>query len=106
MKFLTISKVKDVFYALPQTERNKMLLAAVKSLLVYKKKMGDKWHMYNSPGGMELITIGEYNSVEEYSQSLQSPDTFVGYMSHKSIPLIEYDVKELEAYLKQMKAAK
>ena len=106
MKFLTISKVKDVFYGLSQTERNKMLLAAAKSLLEYKKKMGDKWHMYNSPGGMELITVGEYDSVEEYSQSLQSPENFVGYMDHKSIPLIEMGAKEIEAYLKQIQSAK
>ena len=106
MKFLTISKTKDVFYALPQTERNKIMLAAVKSLLAYKKKMGDKWHCYADPGSNEMITIGEYNSVEEYSQSLQQVTEIVGYMSHKSVPLIEWDVKEFEAYLKQMKAAK
>ena len=106
MKFLTISKTKEVFYTIPQTERNKMLLAAVESLLTYKKKMGDKWRCYSDPGSNQIITVGEYDSLEEYSQSLQSVAEIVGYMHHESIPLIEMDTKAFEAYVKQMKASK
>ena len=54
MKFLTVSKIKDVFYTLPQAEQTKLLLAAVESLLAYKKKMGDKWHFYSDPGETAL----------------------------------------------------
>jgi len=106
MKFLTKSKIKDVFYTLPQAEQTKLLLAAVKSLLAYKKKMGEKWHFYSDPGGNHIISIGEYNSFEEYSQSLQSPAAIVGYMYHESTPLIEADEKALKAYVESYKAAK
>ena len=106
MKFLTVSKIKDVFYTLPQAQQNKLLIAAVESLLAYKKKMRDKWHFYNDPGGNNIISIGEYDSFEEYAQSLQSPAAISGYMYHESTPLIEMDEKVFKAWLDSQKSAK
>ena len=58
------------------------------------------------PGGNRIVTIGEYNNLEEYSQSLQSPPVVAGYMYHESTPLIEADEKVLKAYVESYKAAK
>ena len=106
MKFLTIGTVKDVFYTLPQAEQTKFWLAAIKHILALKKKMGDKWHFYMDPGANRSVSIGEYNSVEEYSQSLQSPIAAAGLMNYESHPLIEMDEKAYKAWVDSQKSAK
>jgi hypothetical protein len=106
MKFLTIGTFKDTVSALPQAEKTKLNLAAVEYILAFKKKMGNKWHFYMDPGGNRAISIGEYSSIEEYSQSLQSPAAAAGYMNYESIPLIEGDEKALKAWVDSQKAAK
>ena len=106
MKFLTISTRKDTFSALPEDEKNRLNVATVEHILELKKKMGDKFTMYSIPGWGRAVSIGDYSSVEEYSQSLQTPVSQQGFSNHESYPLIEMDVKQIEAYLKQAKAAK
>jgi hypothetical protein len=106
MKFLTIGTTKDAFLTLPQAEKTKQNVTAIKYVLALKKKMGDKLHFYMDPGGNRLVSIGEYSSIEEYSQSLQSPIAAAGYMNYESIPLIEVDEKALKAYVESAKAAK
>ena len=105
MKFMTISKIKEVYYTLPKAELAKIGLARIEFMLEYKKKRGDKWHCYYDPGMSQIITIGEYDSIDEYSQSLNSTTAAAGYTDHQSIPLLEADQKMLETYLKQTKAA-
>ena len=106
MKFMTIGTFKDTVSALPQAEKNKLNLAAVEYVLAYKKKMGDKWHFYSDPGGNRVISIGEYDSMDEYSQSLQSPAAQAGYMYYESIALIELDEKSIKTLVDTLKARK
>jgi hypothetical protein len=106
MKFLTISTRKDTFSALPQDEQNKLNIGTVEHLLKLKKKMSDKFTMYSIPGWGRAVSIGDYGSFDEYSQSLQTPVSQRGFSNHESYPLIEMDLKEMEAYIKQAKSAK
>jgi hypothetical protein len=106
MKILTISTRKDTFSALPESEKNKLNLATTEHLLKLKKKMGAKFTIYSIPGWGRAVSIGDYNSLEEYSQSLQTLVAQRGYSNHESYPLIETDEKQMEDYLKQAKAAK
>jgi hypothetical protein len=73
-------------------------------MIKLKEKMGDKLTFYNIPGWGRAVSIGEYSSLEEYSQTLQTPVSQRGFSSHESYPLIESDIEEYKAYLKQMKA--
>jgi hypothetical protein len=107
MKFLTIGTFKDSVYSVPQAEQTKFRVEAVNYVLALKKKMGDKWHFYSDPSGSTSISIGEYNSLEEYAQSLQaSPTAMAGYMDYECIPLIEMDEKEFKAWVDSQKSAK
>lgn len=106
MKFLTISTVKDVFYTLPQAEQNRLTKSTIEFTIDVMKKMGDKFHLYVEVGWGRPVSIGEYGSVEEYQQSLQTPMAQAGYVNWETYPLIEYDVKAAEAMLASYKAAK
>ena len=104
MKFMTVGTFKDTYSALPQDEKTKQTTQAVEYILGLKKKMGDKFHFYATVGWNRTVSIGEYGSVEEYYQSLQSPNAQAGYMNYESYALIEADEQFLNSYLKQMKA--
>ena len=107
MKFLTIATVKDVFRTLPQAEQKKLWDGNVQWTVDFKKKMGDKFNLYVEVGWGRLVSIGEYNSVEEYSQSLESPIMAqAGFINYESYPLIEVDEKALDAWTESLKAAK
>jgi len=73
MKFLTMATVKDVFRMLPQAEQKRLWEGNVRWTVDWKKKMGDKMDFYVVAGGGRMVSIGEFNSVEEYAQALQSP---------------------------------
>ena len=105
MKILTISSRKDSFYMLPQEEQNKLMIGLIEHIIKLNEKMGDKFKVYSMPGWGRAVTIGEYASIEEYSQSLQTPVSQRGFSSHESYPIIESDIEEYKAYLKQLKAA-
>lgn len=105
MKFLTMATVKDVFRTLPQAEQNRLWEANAQWTVDVKKKMGDKLNLYVVAGWGRMVSIGEANSVEEYSQSLQSPMAAAGFMNYESYPLIELDEKTLEAWVESLKAA-
>jgi hypothetical protein len=104
MKILTISTRKENFYLLPQEEQKKLLIGLVEHMIKLKEKMGDKLLMYSIPAWGRAMTIGEYSSFEEYSQSLQTPVSQRGFSSHESYPLIESSIEEYKAYLKQVQA--
>jgi len=106
MKILTISTRKDTFSALPEAEKNKLNTGTVEHILELKKKMGDKFTMYGIPGWGRAVSIGDYGSIEEYAQSLQTPVSQQGYSNHESYMLTEMNEKQMEAYLEQVKAAK
>jgi hypothetical protein len=106
MKFLTISTVKDIYYTLPKAERDKIDAATIEFLIKSKKKMGNKLQFYSTPAG-RVYSISEYDSIEEYSQSLtQSPRAAAGFTNFECIPLIEMDEKAIKAYEDRMKAVK
>jgi hypothetical protein len=106
MKFLTIATFKDSFSTLPKDEKIKQSVAAIEYIIALKKKMGDNFHFYGTVGWDKTVSIGEYSSIEEYYQSLQSPSALEGFTNIKSYALIEADEKFLNAYLKQLKTAK
>ena len=106
MKFLTIASTKDTFSTLPEAERNKFNVASAELVLKLKKKMGDKLHFYGVVGWGRAVSIGEYDSFEEYLQTLQSPAAQAGHIKYESYPLIELDVKAAKAWLDSQKAAK
>lgn len=105
MKFMTTNTIKDVYYTLPQAERAKINAASVEFILNLKKKMGDKLHFYSTPEG-RLISIGEYGSIEEYSQSLQTPRAAAGYVNYECVLLTEVSEKAFKAFAKSARAAK
>ena len=105
MKFLTISTFKDTYSALPKDEKKKLNTQAVEHIIGLKKKMGDKFYFYATVGWGKLVSIGEYGSVEEYYQTLQSPNAVEGFTNYESYALIEADEKFLGVYLDRMKAA-
>lgn len=107
MKFLTIATVKDVFYTLPQAEQKRLWEENVQWTVDWKKKMGDKLDLYLEVGWGRMVSISEKNSVEEYSQDLQSPPMAqAGFINYESYPLIELDEKTLDAWMESLKAAK
>jgi len=106
MKFLTIATYKDTYSSLPAEEKQKMGLADIEYVLEHKQKVGDKWTFYQIPGWNRMVSIGEYDSIEEYYQSLQGPSTQAGYSNIESYPLIEMDVEQWKAAVAQAKAAK
>jgi hypothetical protein len=105
MKFMTVGTFKDTFSALSQEEKSKHTVQAVNWILDLKKKKRDNLHFYSTVGWSRLVSVGEYSSVEEYYQTLQSPIAEAGYMNYECYALIEMDEKALETYLDQAKAA-
>ena len=106
MKFMTVGSFKDTFSALSEDEKAKHMVQAIEWVLEIKKKMGENLHFYSTVGWGRLVSIGEYGSVEEYSQTLDSAVAQAGYMNYECYALIEADEKVLETSLEQMKAAK
>jgi len=108
VKFLTIGTFKDVYYTLPQAERQKIGVAQYEYNVNVKKKMGDKLGFYSVPGhDRMLVFITEVSSVEELGQFFaQAPVVAAGFFKYESYPLIEFDVKALEAMQASYKAAK
>jgi len=106
MKFLTIGTVKDVFYTLSQAQQNRLMVSTLEYGLQFKKKMSDKIDFYIEAGWGRIVSISEFNSVEEYYQSLQSPMAQAGFLNYESYPLIDMDEKAFEAALASLKAAK
>lgn len=104
MKFLTISTFKDTRSALQPEELNKLNLADAEYIVSMKKKMGDKWTMYSVVGWNKHISIGEYDSVEEYAQTLQGPSAQAGFSNYEGYALTEIDWKSAEDFLKQAKS--
>jgi hypothetical protein len=104
MKFLTIATVKDVFRTLPQAEQKKLWDGNVQWTVDLKKKMGDKIDFYVVAGGGRMVSIGEFNSVEEYAQAIQSPPmAAAGFINYESDPLIELDEKTLDTWIESLK---
>ena len=98
MKFLTIGNYKDAFYTLPQAERQKVLVPQTEYNLEMKKKLGDKFHLYTVPGGNKIVFILDVDTLEDLSAFFrQAPVVQAGYFHIESLPLIEADVKWLEA---------
>ena len=103
MKFMTIASFKDTFYTLPKDEQKELLVEGVQWVVDLKKKMGDRFVFYHSPGWNRQISIGRYEDLETYNESLQSPISNAGFMSYESYPLIELDDHKLDSYLQAAK---
>jgi hypothetical protein len=106
MKFLTFSSYKDSYFALPQTERNKFGISSVQWILDLKVKMGGKFRFFSSPGSNRYMSLSEFDTLEDYAQSLQTPAAAAGFIKYESRPLIEGDEKTLKQMLARLKSAK
>jgi hypothetical protein len=106
MKYLTITSRTDAYFTLPEEERNRLGAASIKWIADYKAKKGDKFRFFGSAGDSRNYSLTEFDTYEEYAQSLRSPAFVRGFLKVESIPLIEMDDKMLQPYLDQMKAAK
>ena len=95
MKFLTICTLKDVFFTLPQAERQKLVVSQHEYNLEFKKKMGDKLQLYTVSGWNDrYVVISELNSIEELSQLFrEAPVVSAGFYKYESYPLVEHDEK-------------
>ena len=101
MKILTISYRRDAFATLPPEEQRRLNVSAVEAILKVKKAKGDKYVMYSAPGWNRMISVGEYDSIEEYYRTLQTEASQRGFSNLECYPLIEMDQAQMEAYLKQ-----
>jgi hypothetical protein len=106
MKFITLSSRKDSFFSLPQAERDRLNISSVQWIFDHKMKMGSKFRIFSSPGSEYLITLSEFDTLEEYSQSLRSPTANAGFMTFETYPVIEADENMLKQGLEMRKSAK
>lgn len=105
MKILTISHRNSAFASLPPQEQNRVMISALESVLAMKKKKGDKYSIYSAVGWGRSISIGEYDSLEEYYQSIQTEASQRSLSDFECYPLVEGDQQTLENMLKQLKAS-
>ncbi len=104
MKFLTIGIYTEAYNALPQAEKDRLYATSVKHILDLKKKYGDQFQFFLTPGWNKQFSIGEYATVEEYYRSLQSPIAVAGYYTCESYALMEADETMLQAVAESLKA--
>lgn len=97
VKFLTIARFKDAFFQLSKEERSKLIAESMEIVLEYKKTMGDKFRFFTNASYDGLVSITEFNSIEEYARSLQTPGATAGYIVYESTPLIEMDESAMHA---------
>jgi hypothetical protein len=71
-----------------------------------KSKMGNKFMFYMTAGFGGSYSISEFNTYEEYAQSLNSTAFMRGLMTYESIPLIDVDEKALKQWAEMLKPAK
>lgn len=98
MKYITISTFKDAYYALPESERNKIIGASVQDIVNLKTKLGDKYRFFQTAGSRTSYSISEFDTYEEYIQSLSTQAFKMGLIDFVSIPVSEVDEKVLKAY--------
>lgn len=73
MKFLVISKTKDMFYALPQEQRVELVAEAFAMIDKYRKS-GKLKEVYNTPDQKSTVMIWDWASPEESSRiALENP---------------------------------
>lgn len=106
MKFITISTFKDAYYALPEADRNQLGAASIQWVVDLKSKMGDKFRLFGSAGDPRSISLSEFDTYEEYVQSLNSPAYMKGLLTYVSLPVVEYNEPALRQYVDMFKAAK
>ena len=70
--------------------------SAVKELYNLKKEKGEDFHFYNPVGSGRYVSIGEYGSVEEYIQSIQTNAIQGGYVKAESYALTEATMEQIE----------
>ena len=108
MKFLTIGNYKDIYYTMPQAEREKLSVSTLEVDVDIKKKMGDKFLFYTVPGrDRMLVIISEFGSIEELAKEFNRvPSVTAGFFKYETYPLMEIDETQLKAMLSKVKAGK
>jgi hypothetical protein len=100
MKFLVVSKMKDVFFALPPPVQLQIVEASQTGMEL-QKQAGKILDYYYSPAGYNIIII-EYKSAEEWAAD-QASVPVVTYGNHEvypltdGFPLLKNTVKNLKA---------
>ncbi len=97
MKYLTISTFKDAYFALPEAEKNKVARRATEDIVNLKTRLGDKYRFFTTAGSRTSYSISEFDTYEEYYQSLNTQAFNQGLIDFVSVPVIEIDEKALKA---------
>lgn len=90
MKFLMISKLKDVFWTLPREERAQLMLGTAAWRDRYLKA-GKCLESYTMPGWGRFVSIWEIESGEEAAR-LVAELPLGSFMDMESYPLADWDV--------------
>jgi hypothetical protein len=98
MKFITVSTFKDAYYTLPEAEKNKIMKASAQDIFNLKTKLGDKYRFFSTAGSATHYSISEFDTYEEYIQSLNTVAFNAGLVSFVSIPVVEMDDKVMKQY--------
>jgi muconolactone delta-isomerase len=106
MKYLVTSKVKDVFYMLPDEQRM-VIMGATMSYMERLRKERKISEVHVMPGWNRTMFILEVENQEEASRlSLESP--MYSYVDVEAYGLTEWDTwkKQLETAYRQLATAK
>lgn len=106
MKYLVTSKVKDIFYMLPDEQRL-VIMGAAMTYTEKLRKEGKISEIHVMPGWGKTMFILEVKDQEEASRiSLESP--LYAYSDIEAYGLVEWDTwkKQLETAYRQLAAAK
>lgn len=101
MKFLVISKIKEVFFTLPPPVQLQIMEASQIGM-EHQRQAGKVLDYYYSPAGYN-ITILEYKSAEEWAAD-QAAVPVVNYADHEVYPLTD-GFPVLKNTIKNLKAA-
>ncbi len=72
--------------------------ASVQDIVNLKTRLGDKYHFFTTAGSRTSYSISEFDTYEEYYQSLNTQAFNKGLVDFVSIPVSEVDEKTLKAY--------
>ncbi len=102
MKFITITKMKDVAASLPPAMARQLIEASL-SYLNQHKKEGKILEFYHVPGWGRFIVISENKSAEEIAQNIIGIPT-AAFSDFEVYPLADFN-ESMKMYIETMKTA-
>jgi len=102
MKFMVISKMKDIFYTLPPSV-GRQLMEATAAYMAEGKKKGEFLEFYFMAGWNRSMVISEAKSAEEIVKNI-SGLPIGGFMDFEVYPLAD-PFESMKTFIESMKAA-